>query len=209
MCALITRSGARRRCTDISHRCQGTVGTFSWPRTATGCTAPSTARPIRILTARRSTRAGLFRPGQRDGRRARPQLNQQIKKEDRSFCSTLYRDEPWTGGNRLPFFCLVRSNLVLAARFKGVDARTTGERATPFFERLCPVVTTLSMPLEILHGALVLLRRGSAVERAEIAPPAGLRIHFARIKTIFAGRKFSNHGGVSERNDVILFKPQN
>jgi len=35
------------------------------------------------------------------------------------------------------------------------------------------------MPLEILHRALVLLRRGAADEGAEIAPLAGLRVYLA------------------------------
>jgi len=35
------------------------------------------------------------------------------------------------------------------------------------------------MPLEVLHGALVLLRRGAGVEGAEVAALAGLRIDLA------------------------------
>jgi hypothetical protein len=51
-----------------------------------------------------------------------------------------------------------------------------------------------SMPLEKLHGALVLLRRRAAGEGAEIAPPAGLRIDFARIEPVFAGGELADHG---------------
>src|SRR5689334_11368106 len=54
-----------------------------------------------------------------------------------------------------------------------------------------------SAPLEILHGALVLLRGGAAGKGAEIAPLASLRIYFARIEPVFAGRKFANHGADS------------
>src|SRR5438105_538684 len=54
-----------------------------------------------------------------------------------------------------------------------------------------------SMTLEKLHGALVLLRGGTAAKGAEIAPPAGLRIDFARIEPVFAGGELANHGGCS------------
>jgi hypothetical protein len=47
--------------------------------------------------------------------------------------------------------------------------------------------TRALMPLEILHSALVLLRRGAAIEGAEIAPPTGLRVELARIEPIFPG----------------------
>ena len=46
-----------------------------------------------------------------------------------------------------------------------------------------------SMPLEILHGALVLLRRRARREGAEIAPPPGPRIFLARIEPVLAGRR--------------------
>jgi hypothetical protein len=49
------------------------------------------------------------------------------------------------------------------------------------------------MPFEILHGALVLLRRRAAGEGAEIAPPAGLRIFLARIEPIFARGELADH----------------
>src|SRR3954454_17893278 len=54
------------------------------------------------------------------------------------------------------------------------------------------------MPLEVLHGALVLLGGGAGLEGAEIAAPAGLRIDLARIETVAAGRKLADH--------VILLK---
>jgi hypothetical protein len=57
------------------------------------------------------------------------------------------------------------------------------------------------MPFEILHGALVLLRRGSGIEGAEIATAAGLRILLARIKPVFSGRQFADHG---ESLDIVL-----
>src|SRR5215831_1949251 len=50
-----------------------------------------------------------------------------------------------------------------------------------------------SPALEILHGALVLLRGGTAGKGAEIAPLAGLRILFTRIEPVFSGREFANH----------------
>ena len=56
-----------------------------------------------------------------------------------------------------------------------------------------------SMPLEELHGALVLRRRRAAGEGAEIAPPAGLRIYFAGIEPVFAGGEFADHGGPRKR----------
>ena len=43
------------------------------------------------------------------------------------------------------------------------------------------------MPLEILHGALVLLRRRAGFESDEIATLAGLRIHFPGIEPVLAG----------------------
>ena len=49
------------------------------------------------------------------------------------------------------------------------------------------------MPLEVLHGALVLLRRRARFERAEVAALAGLRIDPAGIEPVFAGSQFSDH----------------
>jgi hypothetical protein len=49
------------------------------------------------------------------------------------------------------------------------------------------------MPLEILHRALVLLRGGTAGERAEIAPPAGPRILPARVQPVLSGRELADH----------------
>jgi hypothetical protein len=53
----------------------------------------------------------------------------------------------------------------------------------------------LLMPLEKLHGALVLRRRGAAPKGAEIAPPAGLRIFLAGIEPVFAGGELADHDG--------------
>src|ERR1700716_3849796 len=50
------------------------------------------------------------------------------------------------------------------------------------------------MPLEILHLALVLFRRRARFEGAEIAPPPGLRIHFAGIEPVLARTYFADHG---------------
>src|SRR5437899_533201 len=55
------------------------------------------------------------------------------------------------------------------------------------------------MPLEKLHGALVLRRRGTAPKSAEIAPPAGLRIFLAGIEPVFAGGELADHGGGSRK----------
>src|SRR5215470_16014541 len=49
------------------------------------------------------------------------------------------------------------------------------------------------MTLEILHGALVLLRRHARTERPEIAAAAGLRVDFARIEAIAARLEFADH----------------
>ena len=50
------------------------------------------------------------------------------------------------------------------------------------------------MPLEELHGFLMLLRRGARLERAEVTALAGLGILFARIEPVLAGGKFADHG---------------
>jgi hypothetical protein len=49
------------------------------------------------------------------------------------------------------------------------------------------------MPLEILDSAFVLLRGSASRKRAEITPPAGLRILLARIEPVLAGRELANH----------------
>lgn len=59
-----------------------------------------------------------------------------------------------------------------------------------------------SMPLEILHGALVLLGRGARGKGAEIAPFACLRILLARIQPVLSGRELSDHGVFSDRNHI-------
>src|SRR5262249_3853969 len=51
-----------------------------------------------------------------------------------------------------------------------------------------------SMPLEILHGALVLFGGRTRFERAEIAPSTGLRIDLARIEPVLAGLQLADHG---------------
>src|SRR5881275_1973401 len=50
-----------------------------------------------------------------------------------------------------------------------------------------------SVPLEILDGTLVALRRRARLERAEIAPLAGLRVGLARIQTVFAAGQLADH----------------
>jgi len=50
-----------------------------------------------------------------------------------------------------------------------------------------------SMPLEILHGAFVLLRCCAGVECPKIPPLPRLRVLLARIEAIFAGGKFPYH----------------
>ncbi len=64
------------------------------------------------------------------------------------------------------------------------------------------------MALEILHGPLVLLRGGAARKGAEIAPPAGLRILFARIEPILAGRELTNHGVLPKMRRIDEAKMQ-
>ena len=50
-----------------------------------------------------------------------------------------------------------------------------------------------SMPLEILHFALVLLGGLARGKRAEVAPLAGARIGLARVEAVFAGGEFADH----------------
>src|SRR5262245_18518011 len=50
-----------------------------------------------------------------------------------------------------------------------------------------------SMALEVLHGTLVLLGRRPRLEGAEIAAPAGLRVHLARIEAIAARLELADH----------------
>src|ERR1019366_10202871 len=50
------------------------------------------------------------------------------------------------------------------------------------------------MPLEILHGALVLLRGRARFEGAEIAALAGFRIDLAGIEPVLARWQFADHG---------------
>src|SRR4051794_33978237 len=54
-----------------------------------------------------------------------------------------------------------------------------------------------SMPLEILHRALVLERGCASRKRAEIAAPAGLRVLLPRIEAVLPRRKLADHGGFS------------
>jgi len=49
------------------------------------------------------------------------------------------------------------------------------------------------MPVEILNGALVLLRRSLCPKRAEISSFPCLRIFLPRIQPIFAGFQFPDH----------------
>src|SRR5205085_5526543 len=50
-----------------------------------------------------------------------------------------------------------------------------------------------SMPLEILHRALVLFRRRAGFEGAKVAALAGFRVDFAGIEPVFARLQFSDH----------------
>src|ERR1044072_8516381 len=50
-----------------------------------------------------------------------------------------------------------------------------------------------SMPLEVLHVALVLFRRCTRLEGAEVAALAGFRVDFAGIEPVFARLQFSDH----------------
>src|SRR5262249_14485823 len=50
-----------------------------------------------------------------------------------------------------------------------------------------------SMALEILHRALVLLRRRARLERAEITPAASLGVGFARIEPVAPGLELADH----------------
>src|SRR6185437_1732098 len=59
-----------------------------------------------------------------------------------------------------------------------------------------------SVPLEILHFALVLLGRRARLERSEIAALAGVRIGLARIEPVLASFEFADHRSLlcSRRN---------
>ena len=58
------------------------------------------------------------------------------------------------------------------------------------------------MPLEILHGALVLFGGGTRLEGSEIAALAGFRIHLSGIKPVFTRLQFSDHGIAFESNKL-------
>lgn len=62
------------------------------------------------------------------------------------------------------------------------------------------------MPLEILHRPLMAFGRGAAGEGAEIAPPPGLRVYFARVEPVFAGGQLADHGDFSLR-EIISLQP--
>ena len=59
------------------------------------------------------------------------------------------------------------------------------------------------MPFEILHRTLMALRRGAAIEGAEITSPPGLRVYFARIEPVFAGRQLADHGDFSLSEGIL------
>jgi len=52
------------------------------------------------------------------------------------------------------------------------------------------------MPLEILNGAFVFLRRSPCLERAEISSFARLRIFLTGIQPVLAGSQFSDHDSI-------------
>jgi hypothetical protein len=58
---------------------------------------------------------------------------------------------------------------------------------------IAPAKPTL-VPLEILHGALVLFGGRARLEGAKIATLAGFRIHLSGIEPIFARLQFAYHG---------------
>src|SRR4051812_41150150 len=47
--------------------------------------------------------------------------------------------------------------------------------------------------LEELDGALVLLGRGAGLEGPQVAPPSGLGVDLARVKTVTAGGELPDH----------------
>jgi hypothetical protein len=65
----------------------------------------------------------------------------------------------------------------------------------------------LPVTLEILDVTLMLLRRGAALESAEIAPPPGLGILLARIKPVFAGCQFADHASSVRSKGRLRFLP--
>src|ERR1700726_4737923 len=69
----------------------------------------------------------------------------------------------------------------------------------PFHAASHPGNGGLLMPFEILHRTLVLLGGGAAIEGAQIAAAAGLRVHIARIEPVFAGGQLADHGVISRR----------
>ncbi len=56
-----------------------------------------------------------------------------------------------------------------------------------------------SVPFEKLHSPLVLLRRLTRLERAEVAALAGLRIGLAGVEAVFAGFEFADHMQLESR----------
>src|SRR5687768_6267169 len=53
--------------------------------------------------------------------------------------------------------------------------------------------------LEVLHRALVLLRRRAACERPQVAALAGPRVFLTRIQPILAARQLADHGWAAAR----------
>src|SRR5579883_736731 len=59
-----------------------------------------------------------------------------------------------------------------------------------------PPAARNSVALEVLHRALMLLRRGARLEGAQIAALAGLGIGLARVQAIFARCELADHGNL-------------
>src|SRR5262249_48459002 len=59
------------------------------------------------------------------------------------------------------------------------------------------------VPLEVLHLALVLLRRTFAGEGCEVAPLAGAWTFLARIEPVLAGLEFADHGPISRAHLAV------
>ena len=56
-----------------------------------------------------------------------------------------------------------------------------------------------SVPLEVLHGALVGFGLLARVEGAQVSSLTCLRVFLAGVEAIFAGRQFSNHADLDDR----------
>jgi hypothetical protein len=64
------------------------------------------------------------------------------------------------------------------------------------------------MPFEILHFPLMLLGRGPAFERPQVAASTGAGILLSRVQAILAGCQFPDHGAHLRPDFGAIFAPE-